>query len=314
MARRLLAAVVALLALLAGALGAVACSDDGQDAAGVLAATFGEDKDVRSGRIDLSVRVDAPGLADLEGPVGLRLSGPFATSGDGELPRFDLGLRLDGGGRTLDAGAVSTGDRGFLRLRGQAYAVDEELFAQFRAGYAEQARCTDGDGGAGLAALGVDPRRWLRGAEVVGTDEVGGVAATHVRAGVDVPRLLEDVDRVLARAGAAGGRSAGCPAGDAAGGDDGASRLSAAERRRLAESVRDARVEVWSGEDDRIVRRLNVALRLAAPEGEAADRAGTLQLDLLLGAVNEDVEIRAPAGARPLEALTGRLRDALGAG
>jgi len=311
--RRLLAAVLALIALLAaGAF--VACGSDDASVDEVLAETFGEEREIRSGRLDLTLRIDARGLPTLTGPVAVRLSGPFQSQGNAQLPRFDFNLGIEGSGQSIQAGAVSTGDRGFVRFGGAAYALGDQLFRQFREGYAEQARCTeDREEGLSFRTLGIDPRRWLREAQDAGTEEVGGVEATHVRARVDVPRFLDDVNRVLGRTAGAGAATGdpcaeqrGRPAQPAT-----PQQLSDAERREIARAIRDARIDVWSGEEDRTLRRLNVVLRLEVPEERrsAANglESGTVSFDLLLGALNEDQEITAPRGAQPLERLTERL-------
>ena len=66
-------------------------------------------------------------------------------------------------------------------------------------------------------------------------------------------------------------------------------------------------MEVWTGEEDKILRRLNVQLRFNVPEEnrEAANglTGGTLRFDLTLGAINEDQDIKAPEDARPFEEL-----------
>ena len=49
-------------------------------------------------------------------------------------------------------------------------------------------------------SLGVDPQRWLRDPEYVGKEDVGGTETLHIRAGIDVPLLLEDVNKILGRA------------------------------------------------------------------------------------------------------------------
>src|SRR3712207_6472642 len=101
--------LAALFLLCASALGLVACGgDDGdsESATAILRETFGEGKDVKSGRLDLAFRLNAQGLQNVNGPVGLRLSGPFASTGRSQLPRFDFQLALDAGGQNLTAGAV----------------------------------------------------------------------------------------------------------------------------------------------------------------------------------------------------------------
>jgi hypothetical protein len=306
------------LVLLACALAFTACGgDDDQDATELLAQTFGGGgEDVKSGRLDLSVRLNAQGLAELSGPVTARMSGPFQSTGKRELPRFDFNVAFGAQGQDIKAGAVSTGDKGFLRFDDQAYDIGADLFKQFRDGYAEQAKCTEeqGDKGGGVTfqALGVDPRRWLREANKAGEEEVGGAETVHISSRIDVPRFLEDINRVLSRTDLQQRQADPCNREPDTEAEKSSSRqLSEQDRKQIAEAIKDARVDVWTGKDDKIMRRLNVALRFDVPEAGRRQarglRSGDLRFDMTLGAVNEDQEIKAPSGAQPLEQLGERL-------
>jgi uncharacterized membrane protein YgcG len=311
-----------LLALLACSVAVSACGgDDGEeDAAAILAETFGEGKEVRSGELDLGFRLDAQGLQGVQGPVGVSLRGPFQTTEPTELPRFDFRLSIDAGGQNMSAGAVSTGEKGFLRLQDQAYAVSDALYRQFREGYAEQARCNreraDQKNGTTFQALGIDPRRWLREPSIQGeNEEVAGTATTHIASQVDVPRFLEDVNRILGRTDL---QQQGDPCkpeqedqqGDGRPEQPSGRQLSEEDRERIANAIEDARVDVWSGEDDRVLRRLNVTLRFEVPEDQRREvnglERGDLRFDLTIGAINEGPEIAEPENARPFEELIQR--------
>jgi len=311
--------LLVVLCLLASLIAVSACGgDDEEDVGQLLSQTFGGGgEDVKSGRLDLSVRLNAEGLPNVTGPVALRLSGPFESPEAAkatELPRFDFTLGFDAGGQNLAAGAVSTGDRGFLRFQNEAYAVGDDLFKQFRDGYAEQARCAEeqGDkgGGVSFATLGIDPNRWLRDARKAGEEEVGGADTIHITAGIDVPRFLEDVNRVLGRTDL---RQQQDPCADEPQPQPQSQpgrRLTDAQRRQIAEAVKAARMEVWTGKEDKILRRLNVALRFDVPEAARSTSRGLtrgdVRFDLSLGAVNEEQSIKAPAGAKPLDELLAR--------
>jgi hypothetical protein len=305
------------LVLLACALGFTACGgDDDEDVTQLLAQTFGGGgEDVRSGRLDLNVRLNARGLADLQGPVSVRLAGPFASTGPAELPRFDFELALSAQGQDVRAGAVSTGEAGFLRFQEQSYDIGAELFKQFKDGYAEQAKCAEEQGqeggGVTFQALGIDPRRWLRDPRKEGEEDVAGAEAVHISSGIDVPRFLEDINRVLSRTDVQQRQADPCadqPEGRPA--DPATRQLSPADRKQIAEAIKDARVDVWTGQDDKVMRRLNVALRFEVPEAARSDarglQSGDLRFDMTLGAVNEEQTIQAPADAQPIDQLVER--------
>lgn len=297
--------LLVLFALLICAFAVAACGggDDGGDVDvdEVLRQTFGEDKDIKSGRLDVSLRLDAEGLAQLRGPVTARLSGPFASTGADQLPRFAFEVEANLAGQALKAGATSTGEAGFLSFQGQAYQMSDELFEQFKTGYAEEAKKgEDEDEGVSFKSLGVDPQRWLSDPEYVDKQEVGGTETLHLRAGIDLPRLLEDVNRILGRAEQIQGQRA--------------RQLTEEERKQIEESITDADLELWTGEDDKILRRLNVRLKFDVPE-ERRERAqgltgGVIAFDLALGAINDEQKISAPADARPLDELLQGLQGA----
>lgn len=308
MSRRSLLAFLLLLCTFALA----ACGgggDDDVDVDQVLKETFSGDKDINSGRLDVSLRLDANGLASLQGPVSLRLSGPFATTKEDELPRFALEAQLTAGGQDIRAGATSTGEKGFVSFQGQPYAMSDELYEQFKKGYAEEARKSeDGEGeGTTFEALGIDPQRWLSDPRYEGKEEVGGAQTLHIVSGVDVPRMLEDVNRVLGRAediqGQAGER---------------ARELTEEERKQISDAIKDARLELWTGEEDKIMRRINVRLQFEVPEASRQQAqgltSGTLRFDLGFGAINEEQSIEGPADARPFEELLSQLGGQAGGG
>lgn len=296
-------AVLLATLLLAAAAG---CGSDagvaGRPADAILRTTFGPDKQVASGRLDVGLSLDAEGLGGVDGPVRLNLRGPFASPEDGRgVPAFAFDLVLGAGGDTFTAGAVSTGKAGFLTYGGTSYALDEPTWTELERGYVADQERAERAGGQTLSALGVDPLRWLRDPVKAGEEDVGGVRTVHVRAGIDVPALLDDVDRILARAGSAGV--------GAAAGRDVPRGLSEARRRAIAASVRSATVDVFTGAEDGTLRRLNVQVAFTVPEASRAGagglRGGRLGLDLRLGELNEPQSITPPEDARPLSELTG---------
>lgn len=282
--------------------GVAACGGDDVDVDETLRETFGSDKDIKSGRLDLNLRLDARGLAQLQGPVSVRLAGPFASTEPKQLPRFALEANLEAGGQSIRAGATNTGKKGFLSFQGQAYALSEQLYKQFKDGYAEEAAKNDDDsGGVSFKSLGIDPRRWLRDPEYDGKQDVGGTETLHIKAGIDVPRLLDDVNRILNRAPQIQGQPQ-------------ARELTEEERKQIADAIKDAKLDLWTGEEDKIIRRLAVQLSFEVPEANRQQAqgltSGTLRFQLGLGAINQDQNIEEPADARPFDELLA----AIGAG
>jgi hypothetical protein len=291
--------LVSLLAALL-ALTLVACGGDDDDASQstdvnqLLEETFSGDKKIDSGRLDLAFRLEAEG-GSAPGSAALDVSGPFQSEGAGRLPQFDLDVTFEGGGQSLTAGATSTGDQGFVNFQGTEYEVSGPVFRQFKAAYEQAQKQGRQQQGQSLATLGIDPRKWLTNAQNAGEAEVGGTETIKITGDVDVPKLLDDVDAALERL-----RSLGVQ-----GSEDLPERLTDEQKREAADAIENLSVEIYTGKEDKILRRLLVNLDLRAPEGTDVEGAtsANARLDLQLLDVNEDQEINAPENAKPFEEL-----------
>lgn len=309
---RLPLALLAALALTASAaFGLAACGGESasdQSPQELLKDTFGPDHEIKSGKLDIALQLDLNGLDGLSDPVAIKLTGPFQSQGKDKLPKFDLALRLSSSGQSFSAGAVSTGEKGFIKLQGQAYDVGAQIFDQFEKGYAEAQKASKNDEGTTLSSLGVNPSNWLQNPRRAGEEKVGGADTVHVTAGIDVERFLRDVDTLLKKAGdlgVTGATGAEVPQG-----------LTDKQRRDIASAVKSASLDVYPGADDKTLRRLKLQVVLDVPQavrrsvGGLTD--GTIGFDMTIGDLNEDQEIKSPSGARPLAELSQALGGLLG--
>jgi hypothetical protein len=283
-----LAAVLASLAL-AGCGGGGDAADGDTDVDQLLQDTFAGGKEISSGRLDASVDVKA------DGTVAMKLSGPFQTTGDGKLPKLALEASFEGEGESVSGGVTSTGDQGFVSFGGTQYEVAGPVFEQFKAGY-EQSAKQGSQKDQSLASLGMDPRRWLTNARNAGEAKVGDTDTVKITGDVDVPKLLDDVNRALERIRSLGVQGAGqLP-----------DQLTDTERKQVTDAVEDLNVEIYTGADDRILRRMVIALRA---RGEQAAQTADVRFDLQLLDLNEDQDIEAPDGAKPFNELVQKLQS-----
>ena len=204
---------------------------------------------VKSARFDGSLAVTGKEGGSIE------VDGAFQLGGPQDMPKFDLSLKVTGDGQDVDAGFVSTGDKGYVLTDGKAYAFPEDAWSQV-----VQARTAQAGNPAPTptAILGPDAAKWVRDVKDEGTETVDGVETRHVTATIDASAAVRDMAKL------AGGA---LPAGAAA-------------------SVKDARIEVWVGTGDRIVRRVS---------GELAIGDEQVELDFSLSEVNDPQTIEAPA-------------------
>jgi len=290
----------ALLALVAALL-VSACGDGGaagsdEDVDTLLEQTFSGDKKIESGVVDFKASLDAQGAQD--GSFGVTLGGPFQSQGDKELPQFAMTAKVTGQGQNIEAGAISTGDKGFIAFNGRQYAVSDQVFAEFKRGYEQAQARQSGQEDQSLASLGIDPRQWLTDPENQGEADVGGEETIKITGGVNVARLLDDINNVLRKAAELG----------AAGAAQVPERLTEAQKRQVQEAVSNLRVEIYTGAEDKILRRMRVDADLETTgEAQGGPERAAVTLDLTLTGVNEDQEIEAPADARPFEELTQQL-------
>jgi hypothetical protein len=288
----------ALAAGLAAGLLAGCGSGSGPSASSLLSETFSSPKSISSGVLDvtfaLSGRAGAGGQP-AHGSFSLHLAGPFQSAGPGRFPQFALALGLETSGRTLSVGAVSTAGRLYLELDGTAFLAPAAAKRALEDGYAQ----VGGGSSAGsrkstFATLGIDPAAWLTHASRSGSANIAGSDTVHVLAGLDAARFLADAER-LSRAG--GALAAG----------QGAGLLTPARAKALSDSVRAARVDIYTGARDHLLRRL--ALSAAVSTTPAARAAlgglaeGTLTFVLQFAQLGRPQAIAAPANPQPLSRL-----------
>lgn len=305
-------ALVALLVLALAALGLAACGDSGGGGGGggdtadvetLLASTFTGAHKIDSGKANVQLQIDAQGDPSLNGPIKLSISGPFQTAGGDALPKFDLALDISAQGQGFKAGLTSTSERLFVNFGGTAYEVPADILARLKQSYQRSQRQSQQK--MSLASLGLHPASWLKDPKVTGSESIGGVDTQHITAQLDVPALLDDVDRLL------GKLRSQLPS--AAAGAQVPDHLPADARRQIEEAVKSAQVDVWTGTDDKTLRKLSVELAIEPPEGSgegpsSAQVAFSVELDDL----NEPQTIEAPASSRPLNELLGQVQGLLG--
>ena len=284
--------VLACAALCAGLLSA--CGDSEQQASSsassVLDETLAATSKLDSGRLTASLRLRPDGLLSLGGPILLNASGPFAAPAAGAGPRFDMKFGAAIAGGTFDARARSTGKRAYLRLDGRDYALGrhgERSASKERSSAKQRSSAKRG----ALGALGLDPAAWIEDPQEKGSATIAGVDTIRIAGDLDVARLLADVAKLL-----------GASAGDGL--------LTPKLRAQLVDAVKSAKVELWTGARDRVVRKLTAAIDFTFADDAARPitglDGGRIDLRLRLDDVNATAfEVAAPKNARPLSELIG---------
>jgi hypothetical protein len=245
----------------------------------VLQDTIAGGKGARSGKFAATLTVALQGVpAQAAKPVSAKLSGAFDRTKTGQ-PQFELDGNVAAAGQSFPFGLLSKGERAFVTFRGTTYALPA-------------GRLEAGAGATSpLASLGVNPQSWFTNVRDAGKAEVGGVSVTHLRADFDAGRAFADIQQAAAKSGQAG-------------------EIPQSAQKTISDAVKDAKVDVYTGESDHVLRKLAVAGQFegTGPTGGQALR-GTVNFDLQVNDVNRPQEIRAPGHAVPIS----RLGSALGA-
>jgi hypothetical protein len=220
--------------------------------------------DVKSARFDGKVSLSAQGQSG-----SLAVAGAYQGAARGELPLFEVDVRLQGGGEKLDAGFVSTGKKGWVTQGRVGYELPGASWEALTKVVRERA-------GSKPVQLPLDPSQWVKDARSEGSERIDGVVTEHVSASVDAPAALRDVMKL---AGQNGQAQAVLPAG----------MLDKVEK-----AVKRADFDVYVGREDRILRRLTAELEIA-PRKEGAIKLAAV---FNLSDVNEPQSIDAPTKVR----------------
>jgi hypothetical protein len=283
--------------------GAGACgggSDSGsssEDPQTVLNETFNNDTKVTSGQ--LSIAVDGKAEGSQSGTFSASIDGPFQGDANDPtaFPQLDLTAKVsaDSAGQTIsfDGGLIATSDQAFVTYQDQAYEVPSDLYTSFRDSYQQQAAAGQASQNSSNSSnvfeqLGIDPAKWLTNVTNEGTEDVDGTSTIHIHGDADVEQIASDLQQLAQTTG-------------------GATQLTPQDLSQLKDSIKSASVDVYSGADDHVLRKLGVTLSIAS---------GSDSLDLTfsigISDLNGDQTITAPSSSKPLSDLTNQLGINLG--
>ena len=248
---------------------------------------------IKSATIDLEVTLNLDGVKQLNGPVKLSVQGPYETGGSKTIPKADWDIAASAAGQNFTAGFTSTGDNAWVGFQGQNYEVGSQAVAKLNQQIQQAAGKNKQKG---LSQFGIDPRDWLKDAKDEGSQKVGGVDTDHVSAALDVGKFLDDLNRIVQKAGGSTGTTA---------------QITPAQKKQIQDVVENPRFDVYVGKDDNVIRRLSSDLSFSVPSDKQAQvgglKSGTLSFSIEFANVGKPQTIKAPANAKPLSELTAQL-------
>jgi hypothetical protein len=282
-----------------------ASSEDPQT---VLEETFNNDTKVSSGDLTLSASVNAEGSQG--GEFTASLSGPFQGDPDDPkaLPQLDWTATASGSGagQSIDfsGGLTITTDNAYVEYQDQAYELGAEQFEQIKASVEQQADAAGTEATASFsegckqaieqaggdpAACDIDFESWITNLTNEGNADVGGTDTVHISGDADVQKILEDVGNI----------AASVPSAASSGFDP--SQLSVASG-----AITDASIDVYSGTDDNVLRKLETNLTIdPSALGAPSEQIGEISISFSveIDGLNEEQTVSAPEDPKPIADL-----------
>jgi hypothetical protein len=263
--KRLFVSLTLAVLLLAG------CGGGSQSAAEALAETSQNLGQIKSGDLGLKLMFSAKGGER----AGFTLEGPFALH-QGQLPEAQLDYTQVAGDRTTTQTFIMAGDKSYVSIRGTTYELPAETSGQIRG--------TLGNSG-GLGAI--DLSSWVQEPRLEDGDEVDGVGTDRITGHLNVANVVSGLVAIASQFG----------------GTTPLSPLSGASAEQVQQAVDSATIDVYTGKDDRLLRKLDISMTFSPSADEVKDLVGAaVDFTLSISGPNEEVRIETPTNAQPYSA------------
>ena len=213
----------------------------------LLRQTFGPNPKATSGKLSGTIDLTVKGAPRYREPIQVTLSGPFSQSGSSPAEaNLSVGLQLRGG--ALGGELVLIDDRVVIGLGSSGYTIPESIAGTIRRPLAK----TENGLASVMAVFGVAPQRWAKNPRIVGNEKVAGEDTIHGTAEINTRRFFLDVARlakVLTSLRIT--EIVGLP-----------TVIDRPARQALVRSVTSATGNVWTGADDKVLRKAMFDMKL----------------------------------------------------
>ena len=265
-----------LLAVLALA----ACSGGGgeESATDILGETADNLGEIRSGDLTLELL-----FSTSQGQQqGFTLEGPFSLAGE-RLPVAELAYTQVAGDQQAQLTFLSTGEEAFVEVNDVAYELPGTVEGEIEQATAELE--TDGLGER------IELGNWLEDPERSEGGNVGGAETDKIVADLNVVNVVNGLLEIAA----------------AFNGSEAPPAIQGQSAEQVRNSVESARIEVYTGKDDRLLRRLLLSLSFSpdAPADVKRVLGVDVRFEFAVADPNKDVEVTAPENVRPYSDLVG---------
>ncbi|MGH2906200.1 MAG: hypothetical protein ACRDKI_05460 [Solirubrobacterales bacterium] len=251
-------------------------------------ASFGE---VHRGVFTFQITITPKGAATAQ-PSTIKLSGPFELVPGKPLPKAKITYTVSSGGRSQVTTLLTTGDKAYTVIKGQAYELPSTATKELKAATKDLSKGGKGKD-SGLTGIRLNFGKWLVSPEVASGRQIDGTATWQTSAGVNVIAALQDLTSSANALGGITGQQV--------------PQLKKSDIAEVKKGIKNAHVVVYVGRYDHIVRLMDLTMDFATPTNLTAAAGGVSggRMNLLVGIAkpNQAVDVEAPANPLPFKAL-----------
>lgn len=250
------------------------------------ATSFG---DVSRGTFRFAITITPNGSASAA-PSSIELSGPFEIVPGKPLPVAKITYSVSSGGRSQVVTLLTTGDKAYTVIKGQAYELPASATKELKAATKDLSKPGEGKG---LSGIKLNFDKWLVDPQVAAGRDVDGTATWRTTAGVNIVNALKDLTSSAGAFSSITGQSV--PA------------LKDKDLESVKKGIKDARVVVYVGRYDRIIRLLDLTMDFTTPENQQSALGGVtggrMNMSLGISNPNQPVNVKPPKSPLPYSAL-----------
>lgn len=247
--------------------------------------SFGQ---VKRADFNFALSITPQGTADAS-PSSIELSGPFEIVPGKPLPKARVSYTVSSGGRSQVVTLLTTGEKAYSLIKGQAYELPPAATKQLK----EATKDLSKSGGGGLSGLKLHFNKWLVDPKVSAGPDIDGTPTWQTDAGVNVVNAMRDLVASAGTLGSITGQKL--------------PQLSEKDAAEINRGIQNAKVSVYVGRYDDILRKMDLTMDFKTPVGQQAASGGITggKMNMVIGISqpNRPVDVKPPKNPLPYSAL-----------
>lgn len=252
------------------------------------ATSFGQ---VKRGTFQMAMTINPQGGSN-QSASSIELSGPFEIVPGKKLPRARITYTVSSGGRSQEVTLLMTGDKAYSLIKGQAYELPPTATKQLESATKDLSKGSKGKQ-QGLSGLKLNFDKWLQNPQVEQGPTIDGTPTWRTASGVNVIAALQDLTGSLGTLSSVTGETV--------------PKVKKSQIAAINKQIKGARVVVYVGKYDGIMRRMDMTMFFKTPADAAASTGGitggSMALRVAISEPNQPVDVKPPKNPLPYSAL-----------